>query len=69
MQRTQVALLAICLTAVSSAVTYGENVPFDADHWDLSQAVVTQHLERTALAGFALLRDVEFEDGVKKLAA
>ena len=39
-------------------------VPFDEQHWDLSRARIETHLNRVALRGAALLRDVEFTNGV-----
>jgi len=38
-------------------------IPFDTLHWDLSQAKQVTHLDREAVTGTALLRDVVFSDG------
>ncbi len=40
------------------------SVPFDNTHWDLSRAEVVDHLGRTAVQGGALLKGVEFSNGV-----
>ena len=39
-------------------------IPFDEAHWDLAGARVVQHLNRSAMVGLAVLKDVEFEDGI-----
>ena len=39
-------------------------IPFDEAHWNLASARVVQHLDRSAMMGLAVLKDVEFEDGV-----
>jgi len=41
----------------------GEIIPFGSERWDMAEAKVVDHLERRALMGTALLKDVEFEDG------
>jgi hypothetical protein len=64
MTRFLISVLAGVAALTVPACTLAEGIPFDDPRWDLSQAVVTQHLGRTALAGFALLGEVEFEDGV-----
>jgi len=40
-----------------------EIIPFEPERWDLSGAKVVDHLERQALIGTAVLKDVELEDG------
>jgi hypothetical protein len=40
------------------------DAPFDDDHWNLAGAQVVEHLGRTALLGSAMLKDVQFGDGV-----
>jgi sugar lactone lactonase YvrE len=40
-----------------------EIIPFVPERWDLAGAKVVDHLERQALIGTAVLKDVEFEDG------
>ena len=42
----------------------GQVIPFSPERWDLANAKIVDHLERKALIGAALLKDVEFEDGV-----
>ena len=39
-------------------------IPFSPERWDLTGAKLVDHLERKALIGAAMLKDVEFEDGV-----
>jgi hypothetical protein len=39
-------------------------IPFDAEHWQLDNARVIEHLGRPALAGTAFLKGAEFENGV-----
>jgi hypothetical protein len=41
-----------------------EPIPFDSIRWDLTQAEVVEVGGRTALQGGAILKDVEFRDGV-----
>jgi DNA-binding beta-propeller fold protein YncE len=57
-------ILALLLAAPVCAAAEGEIIPFDEQHWDLTGAQVVEHLGRTALAGSAVLKDVEFLDGV-----
>ncbi len=57
-------ILTILLTAPAVAAAEAEIIPFDEQHWDLSGAQVVEHLGRQALAGSAVLKDVEFLDGV-----
>ena len=42
----------------------GNVIPFTPERWDLANAKVVDHLERKAMMGAALLKDVEFEDGI-----
>lgn len=42
----------------------GDIVEFTPERWDLADARIVDHLDRKALMGTALLKDVEFEDGV-----
>ncbi|MBN1199086.1 MAG: hypothetical protein JXA23_07025, partial [Bacteroidales bacterium] len=39
-------------------------IPFDSLHWDLSRARMVEHLDRQAITGIAILRDVVFENGI-----
>ncbi len=57
-------ILTIILVTPYSAASAAEIIPFDEAHWDLSGAQVVEHLGRTALAGSAVLKGVEFLDGV-----
>ncbi len=41
----------------------GEFIPFVPERWDLTAAKIVDHLDRKALIGTAVLKDVEFEDG------
>jgi hypothetical protein len=45
-------------------VIEGNAIPFAPERWDLAGAKVVDHLDRQALMGAALLKDVEFEDGI-----
>jgi sugar lactone lactonase YvrE len=57
-------LTTACLAAgLPSQETAKEIVPFVPEHWDLAGAKVVDHLDRKALIGTAVLKDVEFEDG------
>jgi hypothetical protein len=40
-----------------------EIIPFVPERWDLAGAKIVDHLERQALIGTAVLKDIEFEDG------
>lgn len=41
-----------------------ETVEFDSDRWNILGGQVTEHLGRTAFEGTAVLKDVEFQDGI-----
>jgi sugar lactone lactonase YvrE len=56
-------VLAILMPTVPSAAK-AETIPFDAAHWDLTNARVIDYLGRSSLAGFATLKDTLFADGV-----
>ncbi len=57
-------LATICLAAgLPLQETEREIIPFVPEHWDLSGAKVVDHLDRQALIGTAVLKDIEFEDG------
>jgi len=62
--RVGVAALLAVVWSGSAIVRAQETVPFDSDRWVLDDAEVTEHLGRTAVAGTALLPDVELGDGV-----
>ncbi len=54
-----------CLThGLAAQENKAEVIPFSPERWDLANAKVVDYLERKALMGAALLKDVEFEDGV-----
>jgi sugar lactone lactonase YvrE len=62
--RLVVLLATACLSAAAPIQeTKGAVIPFVPEHWDLAGAKVVDHLERQALIGTAVLKDVEFEDG------
>jgi hypothetical protein len=42
-------------------------IDFDSPHWDLEGAKVLQYMDRKALAGSAMLKDVEFQNGIIKV--
>ena len=49
---------------LGSASAQEEFIPFDAGHWNLGNARVVEQAGRQAVAGLAVLKEVEFEDGV-----
>ncbi len=57
-------ILTIILATPFCTASAGEIIPFDEEHWDLSGAQVVEHLGRSALAGSAVLKDVQLLDGV-----
>ncbi len=57
-------LLAVGASLLPVMITHAQTIAFTADAWDLTNARVVEHLGRQALAGTALLRNVEFRNGV-----
>ena len=55
-------LLAVILADDSRSAD--NHLAFDANHWDLERAVVTEHLEQSCIMGTAQLKDIEFTNGV-----
>ncbi len=49
---------------LSALPALAEDVPLDAEHWDLYDAEFTTHAGRACLAGTAAVKDVIFADGV-----
>lgn len=47
-----------------TSLAQGVAVPFDAEHWTLDNARVVEQAGRQAVGGLAVLKNVEFEDGV-----
>ena len=39
-------------------------IPFESEDWTITSGSIVDHLGRKALAGLALLKDVEFTDGI-----
>lgn len=60
MLKRTIAFLVLC----SGLLGAQEPIPFDGTHWNLTNAKVVEHLGRQALMGFAILKNVEFENGV-----
>jgi sugar lactone lactonase YvrE len=56
-------LICLFLTALC-ADAQGGIVDFDSDRWELVDAEIVEHLGRKALLGTAILKDVQFENGV-----
>jgi sugar lactone lactonase YvrE len=52
------------LLPLASASGQDEVVGFDPDSWVLVNAEIVDHMDRKGLIGFALLKDIEFENGV-----
>ena len=67
------AAIVLILTVVTLAAglpaqeASGDIVEFTPERWDLADAKIVDHLDRKALMGTALLKDVEFEDGVDRM--
>lgn len=59
-----VGLLVVGLVLWFPGLVRAEGVAFDPELWDLSYAQVVEHEGRAALAGSAVLKDVQFDDGV-----
>ncbi len=58
-------LIMIGVSTVCASVFAQEAfIPFDAGHWNLDNARVSEQAGRQAVSGLAVLKDVEFEDGV-----
>jgi len=55
-------LIVLMIPAGASAVE--KAVKFDAEAWDLSNGQVVEHLGRQSIIGTAVLKDVEFENGI-----
>jgi hypothetical protein len=59
------ALIMVGIAVVcGSALAQEAFIPFDAGHWNLGNARVSEQAGRQAVSGLAVLRDVEFQDGV-----
>lgn len=58
------AILPLGLLLLFTVPASGGELPFDAEHWDLTAAAVTEHLGRTSLTGTAVAKGVEMADGV-----
>ena len=63
MKRTLLIMTGI-IAIGGAALAQGAAVPFDAQRWVLDNARVVEQAGRQAVAGLAVLRDVDFEDGV-----
>ncbi len=53
-----------CLLVFAALPARAECVEFSSDAWNLRDAVVSEHLGRMCLSGRAVLKNVEFENGV-----
>jgi sugar lactone lactonase YvrE len=58
------AVVAVILFAIAGSAADTTPVPFDSDRWKVVAGAVVDHGGRTALAGAAILDDLEFVDGV-----
>jgi sugar lactone lactonase YvrE len=54
----------ILATGLPGQEASGDIVEFTSERWDLADARIVDHLDRKALMGTALLKDVELEDGI-----
>ncbi|MFC2101682.1 SMP-30/gluconolactonase/LRE family protein [Bacteroidota bacterium] len=60
-----ISILMVILGGISgTTMAQMQTIPFDTSHWDLSRAKVTEYLGREALAGGALLKNVELRNGI-----
>jgi sugar lactone lactonase YvrE len=59
-QSCYVLLLILLINSTISAGT----IKFDSDKWELKDAEIIQYLGRKALMGSAILKDIEFENGI-----
>lgn len=48
----------------STSVAVAEIIPFDESHWNLENAKIVDHLDRTCLMGYAQLNEVDFTNGI-----
>jgi sugar lactone lactonase YvrE len=54
----------ILATGLPGQEASGDIVEFTSERWDLADARIVDHLDRKALMGTALLKDVELENGI-----
>lgn len=47
-----------------SVYAQNESIPFNSENWQIFSGKVEEHLGRQSLSGSAMLKDVEFEDGI-----
>ncbi len=59
-----ITLVVVSTLPLAAASGQDDVVGFDSDSWILLNAEIVEQLDRRGLSGFALLKDVEFEDGV-----
>ncbi|MEJ2721381.1 MAG: SMP-30/gluconolactonase/LRE family protein [bacterium] len=57
-------LAVTAMLAAAAGPARGDTIPFETDQWLLRNADVVDHEGRSSLAGFAYLKDVEFDNGV-----
>ncbi|MFH1699782.1 MAG: hypothetical protein ABIE07_04265 [Candidatus Zixiibacteriota bacterium] len=57
-------LLIIFDTSAFYKWAYAETTGFDSNRWTILSGAVAEHMGRTAFEGIAVLKDVEFEDGI-----
>jgi len=62
--RAQAQLLSAAFILLPTIAQGRPVVDFEHDQWDMDNAVVVEHLGRSSLAGNALMKNVEFTDGV-----
>jgi hypothetical protein len=55
--------LYVCCLAIPTPLL-SETIDFGSDRWDFKDAEVKEYMGRQCLQGYALLKDVEFDNGV-----
>ena len=57
-------ILLLIILFQSSLYCQNNIIEFDSDKWNMVNAEQIEYLGRNALRGFAILKDVEFENGI-----
>jgi len=62
--KTMMRIFGITILLASAFAAQQAPIPFDEAHWNLAGARVVEHLGRLALMGTAILKNIDFENGV-----